>query len=51
MGCSGSNDNYWKAYKLMKIIDSDSKLSRKDIQFYLISTKFKLIFMKIRVLI
>ena len=39
MGCSGSNDNYWKAYKLMQIIDSDSKLLRNDIQFYLISTK------------
>ena len=48
MGCSGANDNYWKAYKFMQIIDSDSKLLRNDIQFYLIS---KLIFMKIRVLI
>ena len=39
MGCSDSNNDFWKAYELMQIIDSDSTLSRNNIPFYLISTK------------
>ena len=39
MGCSDSNNIYWKAYKLMQIIDSDLKLSSYNNEFYLISTK------------